>query len=66
MKNKKEKIDFVFMVVGMVILAVIFVLICLQINPDKHYSDPVVYERYVEDMRQAGRKPNGEPISSFE
>lgn len=23
-------------------------------------SDPGVYERYVDDMRRAGRKPNGE------
>lgn len=65
MKNKKETIDFGLMVLWMVILAILFIFICLQINPDKNYSDPAVYERYVEDMRSVGRKPNGEPLDGI-
>ena len=43
-------------------MVVILIFTHLAINPERHESDPAVYERYVEDMYNAGRKPNGEPL----
>lgn len=58
-ENKNDR------VIGIVLILYFIVMILFiffAINPEKHESDPAVYERYVEDMRNAGRKPNGEPI----
>lgn len=50
------------------VLSVVAVVIfaTVAIDPGKHESDPAVYERYVEDMRSVGRKPNGELLDAGE
>ena len=53
-----------FVAVVTIILALAF--FGTTIDADRHYSDPEVYERYVEDMRAVGRKPNGEPLEPYE
>lgn len=57
-----KKPDYVLWIVMILYFIAITLFILFAINPDKHESDPAVYERYVEDMREAGRKPNGEPL----
>lgn len=54
--------DIIAYIITAITIIAAFVFCLASINPDKHYSDPAVYERYVEDMRSVGRKPNGEPL----
>ena len=57
---KINEIAIIFM--SIVAFIVALALIVTGIDPDRHESDPEVYERYVEDLLRAGRKPTGEPI----
>ena len=54
--------DLIAFVVTLITLIAALVFCIVAIDPDRHESDPAVYERYVEDMRSVGRKPNGEPL----
>lgn len=59
----ENKGDYVLAITIILYIIVIILFICFSINPEKHESDPAVYERYVEDMQRVGRKPNGELIN---
>lgn len=61
--RKMELIILIVFVLSMMVFAAFF---ATAIDPDRHESDPEVYERYVEDMRAVGRKPNGEPLDAYE
>ena len=61
--NMNEVVIWFVAVVAIILALAVF---GTAIDPDRHYSDPEVYERYVEDMRAVGRKPNGEPLEPYE
>ena len=61
-----RKIELIIIIAFVLFMMVFAAFFATAIDPDRHESDPEVYERYVEDMLRVGRKPNGEPIDQGE
>ena len=58
---KKQTTDWIFAVAAGILAAVLAILLV-----PKPTGDSSVYEQYTEEMREAGRYPNGELIGSEE
>ena len=59
---QKWKMDEHMLGTVLIVVTVIIAFIVAVYSIPKPTGDSSVYDAYVEDMRQHGRKPNGEPI----